>query len=741
MRPSSVPARLVLALLAALPTAACAPDEPAVDTAATPGASAAAPAPTQLDLTRGYRPRRNRGLEEPRSVAVPRFGPQGVDRMELVAVGDDARLVFELERDGWREAPGAEGLWRANFGLRGYPVDDTAHYELVADGQPVPSAPAPAKASEITPTEGSFCAAARAVFLDASNGPPEQARLAYSARRGREEDGRWMVEGRRFSGAALPLWSGERVECAVPGPGLLRFAIAGESAFSQLLTDEASSTATFRIALDGTTLFEQDLVVPTDGAYRRCTLDLGAHLDGPATLELSVAGEFAYTGFFAPRWSAQGAETRSPEEQERPNLLVFQADTFRADNLIAYGGEHALAPYLEELAAGSLCYTNARSVTTYTLPAHATMFSGLFPHQAGMGNDDRRLSDAFDTLPERLAAAGYRTGAITEASYVSSSRGFAQGFEWFDELRRDMAFTQERVEDFLDADDGRPWFLFVQTYAIHTPYDVRDETREAWGETFDLEVRFEDVFAQVHSFPKDKRAMSPEQLAAFRDLVRKMDGLYRAGVVDFGADFARLHRRLLERGALEGAWFVFTSDHGEAFLEHDNIMHKGPVFEEQTRIPLLVSGPGVEPGRDPAPVSLIDFAPSLAAWAGIEAPAEWVGLPFERVPADRPVYLFECYDPPNATWAKIEADGRKVIGYEHATRRGEIHRAYDLAEDPGEREDLAGEADWPRAFLERMGREAEALLLPVRGTENAAVDAERLEELRALGYAGGDEER
>ena len=219
--------------------------------------------------------------------------------MELSAAGAEAYFDFRFERGDWQRR---KDVWRANFGLRGYPIDDTDHYRFVGDGRELDCSRLKGPLRDFVPAPGTFCSAAGGVFLNLAEGeePPEEARLTYTSLRGREENGRWKVDGRRFSGAGLPIWPGERCERDIPGPGLLRFVTAGESAFSELVRSDGNTEVVFRIEHKGRILFEHALSISIDGDYRRHVLDLAPHLQGPATLEFSVQGDFAYTTFFSP---------------------------------------------------------------------------------------------------------------------------------------------------------------------------------------------------------------------------------------------------------------------------------------------------------------------------------------------------------------------------------------------------------------------------------------------------------
>jgi arylsulfatase A-like enzyme len=156
--------------------------------------------------------------------------------------------------------------------------------------------------------------------------------------------------------------------------------------------------------------------------------------------------------------------------------VLFVADTFRADNLACYGGLEGLTPELDRLASESLTFLQARSTSTYTLPAHAALFSSLYPHQTSADGLAHALPDAIDTIAERLRRSGYRTGAVTDAAVVSRAFGMQQGFESWDERRSDLDSTLERVRAFLGSADGRPTFLFVHTLprALGLPRDACD---------------------------------------------------------------------------------------------------------------------------------------------------------------------------------------------------------------------------------------------------------------------------
>ena len=546
----------------------------------------------------------------------------------------------------------------------------------------------------------------------------------------------WRLRGRRFSGDGFAVTAGDRVELevVVPPGAELRFATVLEPALAPPTAPR--EPVRFRVEVDGREVFrheERELGAPL--AVRHAV----ALEAGPQMLAFAVDGGFAYSGFLAPRLvpSEVGSYADRPWDAGRPDLVVFLADTLRADALAAYGGELGVTPHLDELASRSLVFERAWSTGTYTLPAHASMFAGVFPHQAGIVGTGSGVPESFVTIAEHLRDHGYRTGAITDSVIVTEGLGLAQGFEWFDELHGTLGLTLERARAFLDDDDGRPVFLFVHTYRTHLPYRVGKRTREAWGERLGiagdpdrLRARIQELLAS----PPD----APGRAAAITDALARLEPHYWGGVVDLDDGFRRFHEDLVERGLLDRGRLVFASDHGEAFGENGALYHREKVWDVVARVPLFVHGAGIEPGVVPFAASLVDLPATLAALAGVPARDEWHGTSLLALDAERPTFVFECTSGPDSTLAVVDGP-RKVIAYESAERlaAGELLGAFDLGRDPAEAQNLAGDAAWPRDVLARFEAELRELLVPLAVTR-ARLSASQEDELRAMGYGGDD---
>ena len=369
---------------------------------------------------------------------------------------------------------------------------------------------------------------------------------------------------------------------------------------------------------------------------------------------------------------ALGCEQRSPElpagdlplaggapfPRAACDVLVISLDTTRADVLTF--DDPGTAPNLVRLAARGVVFTGARSGSSWTLPAHAQLFTGLPPALHGVHDDEIAIDPRHATLGEHLAARGARTFGVFTGWYLSGAYGFARGYErWTSamavhpeadrELVRSLAqggsaarwagdvraaqshedVTSERAVDLAlaalaEIGPGERWHLFVHLFDPHydfippPPFDRR----------FDPEYRGaidgRDYFQNPLVFDPRRR---PGRVIGERDL-EHVRALYRGEVAWCDAQLGRLLDALEAEGRLERALVIVTADHGEEFFEHDNRGHRQTLYEEVLRVPLLVVPPRVAEGPDPARrgtrcaalTSLEDVLPTILDYAGGPTP-------------------------------------------------------------------------------------------------------------------------
>lgn len=435
-----------------------------------------------------------------------------------------------------------------------------------------------------------------------------------------------------------------------------------------------------------------------------------------------------------------GEEERSGAASEpRRNLILISIDTLRADRLGAYGYDRDTSPTMDALSARGVRFETAIAESSWTLPAHMTLFTGLPPTLHRVKTSENMLAGGVPLLAEILREHGYRAFAFTGGAFLAPHYGFARGFEVYVVKRVDYATRAEEPLDFetalrLAADkieklapDER-FFVFVHTYHVHCPYDPPPS----------YAARFETRPARDHVDTRDRcgnphynaMSLTPGQAHFISDRydasIRHADDLLKS-----------FFDRLQQVGVLDDTFVTLLSDHGEEFLEHGRIGHQGTLFIETLRIPWIIAGPGLAPRVVSEPVGLADVMPTLLALLGIPAPpTEGVSMlpviegrsPEKR---DRPRFS-EQGDGPDLRSA--------VLGEHHLIANARSNRLmlFDWRADPLEQSDLIG-SDPVRdtelqAHLSRYLEELATAATRARTQPVSGFDEAQRARLRALGY-------
>jgi len=443
-------------------------------------------------------------------------------------------------------------------------------------------------------------------------------------------------------------------------------------------------------------------------------------------------------------------------------------DTTRMDAVSAYGIAEDTTPHLDSLAAQGLLYRWAQAPAPWTLPSHATLFTSLGPERHGVGvAGHMALAEGHSTLAAQLRAAGYETIGFSENPLVMAGTGLAAGFEHFEgesdasmlrvreaELRFDVVLAVRRWLE--QRSDERPFFLFVNLFDPHDPYELQEHTELPPGVApSEAEVLGRGAPSQaVAEFAGicDRIPQRPE--------LEVLRGLYLGEVRSADEKLGRIHRLLEKAGG--PLLTVVTADHGEHLGEHRLLGHEFSLRGEVLRVPLVVHGlEGVAPGEIDAPVGLRDIAPSIARWTGVEAPEAWSGrtLPTTSTEvtegpalrafyADAPLVAPEGFSVDHASQTERRRRGCreqdrvfgeilsivrfpfKLIRYAEAAPQ-----LYDLRWDVREQSDVSPyhpeRVEALDAELALWGQELEAA---AAGQLAEPASAETLEALRALGY-------
>jgi arylsulfatase A-like enzyme len=672
--------------------------------------------------------------------ALPPPGWGAAEGISVSTETEDGERVVWLEapvaNDAWQEA--AADQWLAPAPLCRAATSQRGDRALLRSGDTTyATRMAKKNADTLDGLEpGDFRADLRSVAVRhaPASAPPTDVTLALGVEPGRDVDGVQRIELGAWTGEGLLVWSNvdEEVPCDVPTGSVLRFAVVAAA----LRNTDAGSNGTLRVLLDGELLWEQSApLTGTELVHHEGPVPVGSSGRRGARLRFELGGPPAIAAFFAPIVAPAVARAIAAPDP-RPDILLFLADTFRADNMRTYGGRHDLTPTLDALAAESVVFERAWSPAPWTLPSQAAMLTGQLPPQIVAQADTGSLPDEVLTIAELLASVGYRTAAVTDSGLVSRHTGFDQGFELFDERLRPLEETEHAVDALLDADDGRPLFLFVQTYRVHQPYHVSDATRERHGER----LRIPPGDEKPERDPADAPRTREELVALVLQNVQNLQARYRGGVLDLDTWFARFHQKLVTRDFYSGGYLVFTSDHGEGFNEHGVTRHVGGLWEELIRIPLFIHGRNLAPRTVPHAAMLTDLAPTVAELVGLPVHAEWEGTSLLSLAEDRTLFSFERVDVGTGDMALIDGD-RKLLtpATIDSLEAGNAGRAFDLAADPGELHDLFGTDRWPSDLVRRSIPEVRRVLEPRYDPAESTFGGDAAQALEVLGYVDGDE--
>ncbi len=382
------------------------------------------------------------------------------------------------------------------------------------------------------------------------------------------------------------------------------------------------------------------------------------------------------------------------------HAVLITVDTLRADTLGFAGNAQVDTPTLDRLAAGGRVFSSAHAHSVTTLPSHASILSGLYPHQHGVRhNGGFVLSADVPTLGSMLQAAGFATAAFVGAFPLDSRFGLDQGFEIYD--------------DDYGAEDS----LFL--YSERTGDEVVERATDWWRRNPDRRK-----FLWLHLYDPHAPYSPPEP---FKTRFASQPYLGEISAVD--AFLAPLLRGFLDGGE-EPTLIVFTSDHGEAFGEHGEQTHGLFAYEPTLKVPLVLWGSGVEPGVDRRAARHVDLLPTILEALGEKVTLPLPGRSLLQSPDQHPdISFFEALS------ANIDYGWAPLRGVLKGTRKLivlPIPELYDLHQDPRELSNLYQAQQGAARQLARLLPE-ETSWPPAAGELSADAAAR----LRSLGYLSG----
>jgi len=397
---------------------------------------------------------------------------------------------------------------------------------------------------------------------------------------------------------------------------------------------------------------------------------------GLAALAAYLGSAQRFAGFISEGPRNPAAEAAGP-----PNVILISLDTTRPDHLGAYGAKSGVSPSFDALAARGALFTHAVATSSWTVPSHASFFTGMAPKHLGPPFGHRaervwvKLPERATTLAEILRERGYHTAGFIGGPTMQRWFGFGQGFDIYSDqrpvylsahsneifgarpVRRLLNIPPYRFLRFLD-----PPFVSLVNFLHDERYGPTSDLRtELMGGAIQWSLKADEVnhrvyrwldrrprrpyFLFVHYFdPHDPYEPPPEVtppgfdpragFMSYNGLLKAVlkkrrqiteserDMLtagYDAEIAWMDRQLGLLLRRLEDEGDLRNAVIAVVSDHGECFGEHGLLFHGHQLYGELTRAAFMLSGRGVPEGlRVEDPVSGIDLAPTILDLAGLD---------------------------------------------------------------------------------------------------------------------------
>ena len=448
---------------------------------------------------------------------------------------------------------------------------------------------------------------------------------------------------------------------------------------------------------------------------------------------------------------------------DAPSIVLIVQDTMRADRCSVYDYDKETTPALAELASRGIAYTRAHSTASWTWPATASLLTGLLPDAHGVTNDDScYLVGRNQTLAEVLQRRGYTTAAFACNPLITRQKNFSQGFEYFQQT--DILFIKtpqliDQVKSWLRTHAGLRFFLYLHLVDPHAPYKP---SAEALAEhALPVPDRFpnQKVLHEYETFliqgkgvdenGKPWRRMFPE------GHIEYLSSLYDASIATGDKCLGELVEALRKMGLEDTTLVVFTSDHGESWMEHGQLTHGKSVHRQQMEVPLVMAGPGLPRGvRCDTPVSNRHLATTLANVGGTELSKVRDALDLsspESLP-ELPVYYGTMHGSWNLRPGRQRIygvrDGRWVLhfapeGSDYGVPRAEAPvggqvRLYDIVADPGEQTDVAADHPEVAERLRQMIMDSLADQVAQQGTEGRiGAGPATMRMLEAIGYTAG----
>ena len=430
---------------------------------------------------------------------------------------------------------------------------------------------------------------------------------------------------------------------------------------------------------------------------------------------------------------------RRPRQPRQPNIILISLDTTRRDRLGCYACERPTSPNLDGLAADSVLYTRAIAPSNWTLPSHASLFTGKFTTSHGARFDPqgplclagqlagsqefwshfraRGLSPEEPTLAGILKEAGYATGAVVAGPWLKRAFGLHKGFDYYDDLQigtengRVASHVTPAALRWIEQCRAKEFFLFINYFDPHKPYFPPDG----------FAYRFLSEGTQVAGPETKNRTL------------RELRDLYDAEILYMDHHIGLLLDGLKQLDLYDNTWIITAADHGEMLGEHGRVGHCHRLYQEEIHIPQFIKYPHgeVPPGRTDVPVQLTDILPTILHRLDIPNPEGIQG----GLPPDigHPI-VAEMY---SLEFGRKDGDSRAIFDgdFKYVWNSKGDHALYNLGDDPREEVNLVDKhPQQAKAMESQLNTYLASLPRPRSPGPQKILDEETQRALKSLGY-------
>jgi arylsulfatase K len=406
-----------------------------------------------------------------------------------------------------------------------------------------------------------------------------------------------------------------------------------------------------------------------------------------------------------------------------PNIVFFHAESWdgRALGCMGNPAMQRATPNIDELASRGVLFRQAYCSHPICCPSRANMWSGRYTHHCESWNNHKGLEPGDTTLMDLLHDAGYRFVAddhrnigLGKSDYLSGGHShlarvtawtgpadirlpvYGRGDQDLHILTREKNAWKGDWEkigkaiDFLryQADEKDPFFLYVSTSAVHPAY----RTSSHWMDRIDLDkVSTPPEYEGTHPVMEYQRINKNWRHGFAPDTIRLFRAAYYATCAEADGMVGKITNAIDDLDLGGDTYFIFSSDHGELAGEHRSF-YKMSMYEGSSRVPLVITGPGIPAGRKVDNiVSLIDIFPTIAEMTGIDPPSNLDGeslMPLASGKTDRSrnwALALHTGSSSNTTMFMLRQGAWKYIAYP-----GYEPQLFNLTNDPVEIRNLAG---------------------------------------------------